>query len=151
MKIKIRKAKESDITKLSELLEVLHSESAFKDLADFSAESVQYTCFTMINSTSAEVLVAEVDGELIGCSSFFITPFYFNADVPIAYGVFFWVNPEYRKHGVGKALYEQCMSLAKLMGATGTIVGVAAEDDYLEQYHTRNGFTLFEKQLIKKV
>lgn len=151
MKIIIRRATLEDIPSVVVLLEKLHASAGFGECAPFDPNSATKFTARLIDSPRSEVLVAEDDGDIIGLSTFVVDSPYFNWDKKVASGISFWVAPEYRKFGIGKALYAASEKQARNMGCQVITVGVMVTDEYLQAYHERNGFkrreVLFHKEI----
>lgn len=151
MKIVVRRAKLEDVSSVVSLLEKLHASAGFEECAPFDASSATKFTERLMNSPKAEVLVAEDDGFIIGLSTFIVDSPYFNWAKKVASGISFWVEPEYRKFGIGKALYAASEKQALKMGCQVITVGVMVTDEYLQAYHERNGFVrrevLFHKEI----
>lgn len=155
MKIIIRRANKQDVSSILLLLEALHASAGFAECAEFDAESAQVFTERLLDAPNGEVLVAERGDELIGLSTFIVDSPYFNHATKVASGISFWVDPEYRKTGVGKALYNASEKLATKMGCKIITLGVMVDDEYLQAYHERNGFkrreVLFHKKITREV
>lgn len=149
MKIVIRRADITDIDNIVPLLEKLHASAGFAECAEFDELSAKAFTTRLIDTPSARILVAVDNEEIIGLSTFIIDSPYFNFSTKVASGISFWVEPEYRKLGVGKALYSASEKVAKALGCNRITVGVMFEDEYLQNYHERNGFKKREVLLHK--
>jgi GNAT superfamily N-acetyltransferase len=151
MRIRVRLATLEDIPQIVVLLEKLHGSAGFEKCASFDEESATIFTERLINIPTAEILVADADGKIIGLSSYIVDSPYFNFSKKVASGISFWVDQEYRKSGVGKALYAASEMRAKLLGCEVLTVGVLVQDEYLQSYHERNGFerreVLFHKEI----
>lgn len=149
MNIKIQRATFELIDQVVGLLEKLHKSAGFSQIAEFDKASAEAFTVRLIESPKAELLVAVSEDTVIGLSSFVVDTPYYNWDAKVASGISFWVEPEYRKSGIGKALYEVCERKAKELGCSGITVGVMDQDEYLKGYHQRNGFEPQEVLLFK--
>lgn len=149
MKIFIRLADVQDIDSIVPLLGKLHEHAGFSKCAEFDPESARDFTRKMIDAPNGRVIVALDGDNIIGLSTFVVDSPYFNFSKKVASGISFWVESEYRKLGVGKALYNVSETTAKALGCSFITVGVMIGDEHLESYHERNGFvrheTLFHK------
>lgn len=62
------------------------------------------------------LLVVEAEGKIVGTAGAYIGPVYWNHKDIQGLEVFWWVEPEYRKGGVGKELRAQLQAAAALKG-----------------------------------
>lgn len=131
------------------LLEKLHASAGFVECAEFKAEDAKAFTIRLMHSPTARVLVAVDEGEVVGLSTFVVDSPYFNFNTKVASGVSFWVEPEYRKLGLGRSLYSASEMAAKALDCKRITVGVMVEDEYLQNYHERNGFKKREVLLHK--
>ena len=84
-----------------------------------------------------DALVAEEEGAVIGFLLGFVSP----QPEPYAYVHLVGIHPEYRRRGVGKALYEAFIARAKTRGATRMKVISAPGNDASERFHVAMGFS----------
>jgi GNAT superfamily N-acetyltransferase len=93
-----------------------------------------------------QLVVAELDGELVGCVTFF--PDYRNETIPGGFaerGAGFRVlavSPAARGHGVGEALVEECIRRARALGAPNLLLHTATFMDAAVRLYERLGFEL---------
>ena len=151
MKIRIRLATVADIDRILPLMKELYEYAGFSTVAAFDEQSVGKFTARLISSPTAEILVADTGAELIGLASFVVDSPYYNWEHRVASGISFWVEPEYRKMGVGQKLYEASELLATRHGCAAVTLGVMVEDKYLAEYHERNGFKNRELLFYKEI
>jgi GNAT superfamily N-acetyltransferase len=82
------------------------------------------------------MLVAELDGRLIGCAGLFA-----DADgARASWLVAMWVAPEHRKRGVGRALVAAAAALSRTRGDAAIRLLVVAGNDAARALYRRAGF-----------
>lgn len=135
----IRTEKEADITKIFEI-----TKEAFKN-HPYSQGTEQFVIDALRRDSVLTIsLVAEVDGKVVGHIAF--------SPVTISDGSTDWyglgpvsVQPEFQRHGIGKALILEGLSQLKAKGAQGCIlVGDPA-------YYNRFGFKNFPNLTMEHV
>lgn len=89
-------------------------------------------------------LLEEGKGMLLGKAS----PFSFGYH-KIAMEVGWWVDPEYRKSGVGKSLIDAFEYWANKMGCSLVVMG--SLDDSLGSYYEKNGYKSAERLYMKEL
>jgi GNAT superfamily N-acetyltransferase len=67
--------------------------------------------------TNHVLLVAEVDGKVVGTAGAYVTPVFWNHNEMQGLEVFWWIDEEHRGDGAGKKLRRQLQVQAKLRGA----------------------------------
>jgi GNAT superfamily N-acetyltransferase len=78
----------------------------------------------------------------------FLQPFTLGS-APMAVEFAWWVEPEARKSGAGKALAEAYEFWAKKMGAK--LSTMACYDDQTAKFYEKNGYSLYERAYIKEL
>lgn len=151
MKITIRLATSTDTSSLVALLEELYNAAEFHSDIPFDVVSATHFVQRLLLDENSEMLVASLGEELIGCASFTCVSPYYNEHKKIAYGINFYVKPEYRSKGIGRSLYNSVWRLAKGRGCGSAIVGVVPSNKQLINYHKLNGFDDYEVSLIKRL
>jgi len=81
-------------------------------------------------------LVAEMDEQRVG----FLIGFRSQTFANEAYIHFVGVHPDYRKHGVGRALYERFFEIARAQGMTAVRCVTSPLNKTSIAFHTRMGF-----------
>lgn len=98
----IRHAIHSDIGAIVAMSEKFYATTHYSRWADFNPETVESLATNLLENHI--LLVAEVDGEVVGMVGLFVAPFMFNHDRIGAYEVVWWVNPDAQGAGVGMEL-----------------------------------------------
>jgi GNAT superfamily N-acetyltransferase len=95
-------------------------------------------------ATQGELVVAELDGELVGCVTFL--PKYRNDAIPGGFegdscGVrVLATTPAARGHGVGRALVDECVRRARALGAASLLLHTGSFMEAAVRLYERMGF-----------
>jgi GNAT superfamily N-acetyltransferase len=95
-------------------------------------------------ATRGQLIVAELDGDLVGCVTFL--PQYHNDAIPGGFeggGCGFRVlatTPAARGHGVGRALVDECVRRARALGATSLLLHTGSFMVAAVRLYERMGF-----------
>ncbi len=127
----IREARPEDESSVLDLLPLIPANE------DMTAEEKQAAAQRFRESLSIDVLVAEVDGEVVG---FLVLAF-----VPTLSGLRaliddLAVHPDYRRQGLGAALVEAAMQRASRRGATHLLVDTSRGDPAAREFYQACGF-----------
>ena len=96
------------------------------------------------------VLVAEVNGELVGMVGLIVSPFPFNKDMTSAHEVMWWVHPEAQGMGVGRALIEAVEPACREAGASVVqMTHLANSPVAAGKLYEKMGYTLCESSYSK--
>lgn len=91
--------------------------------------------FVHFNNTS---FIVEINGEIVG----FLIGFLSQSHVDEGYIHFVGVNPEYRKHNIGKKLYDEFFSVVKENGRNTVRAVTSPVNKVSIAYHTKMGFEI---------
>jgi|GEM_PF-1651852 len=80
----------------------------------YCPDSVALTCGHMI--AQGLLVYAEVDGECAGFIGALRSPLFLNREYHVAAELWFWVEPQHRKTGIGRMMLNQMESAAKTAG-----------------------------------
>jgi len=109
---------------------------------------------TLLGKVPGEVFVAEVDHKIVGMNISQYMPFGGNANVIICHEIAWYVYPEYRKIGIGKALVDAVEVEAIKKGAQrislGTAVTTPYSDILIEKYK-KWGYVPFQTLCVKAI
>ena len=89
----------------------------------------------------SQALIAEEDGELVGFLLGFIT----QAEPPVAYVHLVGIQPEHRRLGVGKELYERFIERAGAAGAARLKAITTVGNEGSVRFHEALGFSVSEE------
>lgn len=116
--MKVRRGRPEDIEAIRKLGKEFYTGTRY------AASGVKYSPTTVYNllmglmGESGIVCVAEDEGEIVGFVLLALHPFPFNAKHLCASELAYYVNPAYRKSGVGKTLLGKAEQVAQQKGAT---------------------------------
>lgn len=114
----VRAAKIADVPRMVEMRRRSYEVGRMADwLGPFDAEHFADLWTAIIEDPSAWLLVAELEGELVGMSFGVLTPIWLSRSVRAASEAFMWVEPEHRREGVGGALLSAIEAWAREHGA----------------------------------
>lgn len=116
----------------------------YKDLYDTDVLETFLTLHLLADSSEAVSLLEEDKGMLLGRA----TPFSFGHH-KMAMEIGWWVEPEYRKSGVGKSLIDAFEYWAKKVGCSLVVMG--SLDDVLGSYYEKNGYKSAERLYMKEL
>lgn len=86
-------------------------------LGDYSADAVMSLVERTTQSEDLVTVVAEEGGQIVGFAAGVVYPSIFNPSVLVGQELFWWVEPEHRRGGVGARLMAALESWAKARGA----------------------------------
>ena len=121
----IREAREDDLRRLMEMSERYYPKTYYANVVPFDADSIAVLHMALMEN--GILLVAEIGDEVVGMCGFILSPFIFEPMVTGAYGVYWWVEPEYEGMGIGKEFLSAIDPLAKARGASYIHVGCMAD------------------------
>lgn len=100
--MQVRNATPADVPAIVRMSERFYETTSYCAWADFNAETVEALSQNLIDNHV--MLVAEHEAEVVGMVGLFVAPFMFNSERVGAYEVVWWVEPEGRASGAGRAL-----------------------------------------------
>lgn len=98
----IRPATLADVPAVVRMSERFYETTSYSEWAEFGPETVEALAVNL--AENHVLLLAEHEGQVVGMVGLFVAPFMFNAAKLGAYEVVWWVEPEGRTTGAGKAL-----------------------------------------------
>lgn len=97
------------------------------------------------------VILAEIDGEIVGCMAGKIDMNQLKHDEQAFHEIFWYVKPKYRASRIGKTLYNMMIKDMKKKGIRFIIMTNRAEDTSLEKFYFYEDFQMMEKLWIRKI
>ncbi len=110
----IRKAVQADYHALIEIGHKFFEFNAYRKYSHIDEMSLLRTFHQL--SSDHVLLVAEVNGLIIGTAGAFIAPLYWNFDQLQGLEAFWWIDPEFRREGAGRELREALQAEASAKG-----------------------------------
>lgn len=148
----IRRAGEADLDALVALGQAMHAESPRYRDHSFSPEKVRALAVTlMAQPERAAVLVAEVDGEVVGVFTAFACARWFGDDVMVS-DLAVYVVPEHRGSSLFFRLVKAAERWAASVGARDLEIGVSTgvQQDVTVRAYQRMGYTLSPTRILTK-
>lgn len=146
----VRPAVVDDIERLVALGWQFHRES--RHPTPYDVKTVAETLHSLIEKDNGCLLVVASDaGHVLGMVGGLAFPLYFNAEHLTAQELFWWVAPDKRGLGIGKALLHEFQDWARGVGAT-TCVMVAYEsttDDPIVKMYRLHGYHPLERHYMR--
>jgi GNAT superfamily N-acetyltransferase len=141
MEINIRPAKEEEIEILLEFeIGIVDTERPF-DITLKDGEIHYYDLLELIRSPESEVVVAEIDGELVGSGYAQIRKAdLFLKHTHFAYLGFMYVTPSFRGKGINQLLLEALITWAKAKGISEIRLDVYDENIVAKNAYLKAGF-----------
>ena len=141
MEIEIRKALLSEIKILLDFeKEIISSERPFDNTLK-DDEIHYYDLIELIKSENAEVLVAVIDGEIIGSGYAKILPAKpYLKHTQYAYLGFMYVKPEFRGQGVNLKILQSLIECAKRKNISEVRLEVYNENEIAKKAYLKSGF-----------
>lgn len=98
----VRPATPDDLPAVVRMSERFYATTNYSAWAEFNAETVEALAANL--GANHILLIAEHEGQPVGMVGLFVAPFMFNSERTAAYEVVWWVEPEGRSTGAGRAL-----------------------------------------------
>lgn len=112
----IRPAVSGDMPELLRMGELFFNASGYNEMTDINLNDVELLLRKLID---AGTLITDGKGGMIG---FVIFPLFMNASYLVSQELFWWVDEEQRKSGLGIDLLSQAENLSKELGAKQMIM-----------------------------
>jgi len=146
----IREANLKDIDVIVSMSKKFYQTTHYKNFADFNDETVSDLATNLLENHV--MLVAEVDGVVVGMVGLFVAPFMFNSEKTGAYEVVWWVNPDAQGSGVGYHLLQAIEPACRAKGADIIqMVMMANSPEIARQIYERNGYAHSETSFTKEL
>lgn len=150
IRTKIRNGQTKEIPQLIELYEQFYLTTDYSFNYQYDIETI--TLLTQGLIDSGVLLVAEVNGEIVGSVGAYVGPFLFNKNYKASTEVVWWVHPDHRAGEVGHMLLKALEKQAKEMGCiTNTMVRLNTSPEYVDRYYEKQGYKFGEKTFTKRL
>ncbi|MFD2444759.1 GNAT family N-acetyltransferase [Bacillus sp. CGMCC 1.16607] len=126
--MEIRTVKSSDYNRISPLINEWWGGRQMSDM-------LPKLFFVHFNNTS---FIVEIDGNVVG----FLIGFLSQSDLDVAYIHFVGVHPKYRKHNIGKRLYNEFFNVVKKNNRNVVRAVTSPVNKVSIAYHTKMGFII---------
>jgi len=147
----IRDARKTDLPILLHMGEQFFNASDFGELTTYDRASVKITMLQLIDS--GVLLVGEVEGCISGMAGALLYPFYFNSSHLTGQELFWWVNEDQRKSGIGRKLLLKLEERAREMGASSFSMFSLEKMNpkLMDRVYKMNGYFPAEHSYYKRV
>ena len=112
----IRQATKSDTDRIVELCKQFYHTTEYIKFAPYNEESIRTLTDALIEN--GVVLVAVLEGRVVGVVGLVLTPFPFNQDIIGAYEIVFYVDPDAQGQRIGQELLAAVDPACREAGAT---------------------------------
>lgn len=145
----VRPATTNDLPRIVAMGRKFWSQTAYAAHVIYCPDSIAASAIDMMRA--GLLLVAELEGVAIGAVGLMATPCYANRDVLMAAELYWYIEPEHRDSGAGKALLVAIEDAARLAGVTilGMMLLEAVEPDKAAAIYKRLGYTPAERTFLK--
>lgn len=148
--MQVRQATERDVADIVRMSRAFYATTTYRDYADFNEESV--TALTKALVADHVMLVAEIEGAVVGMVGLFVVPFLFNGDHRMAHEVVWYVDPDAQGAGAGKALLAAIEPACKANGATGIfMIHLSNSPPQAAEIYQRMGYSHSETVYVRTI
>jgi RimJ/RimL family protein N-acetyltransferase len=123
------------------------------EMIPFDEEAFKVFYANAMNNPDLGAWIAEYDGKAIGGAGALAFPMYFNPAYVSVQEIWWWLEPEARGKGAGKAMYRELEKWAAEKGAKALIM-VALENGKIHKFeslYARQGFKPMERTFFREV
>lgn len=147
---KIKGPSATEFVKAIELGREFWEQTKMSEAVDYDEESVYHMC-KAADAQGLFFVAVDDDREVVGFVVGIVTPFHFNSNELSAAELAWYVKPEHRKDGTGKALAEIFVESVRLKGAKFVSMMNIEEIDPepVARLYKSMGFTPSERTYIK--
>lgn len=151
MTITVRKAEYADLGRYTELATQFIAASPISSVVPVTADSVANFLVNAVENPMVGIWLAERNGQMVGICGAIKYPLYFSPQHTIVQELWWWLTPEARGSGAGKALYNTLEEWAQENDAAALFM-IALDDDRVEKtskFYARAGFKPMERTFVK--
>ena len=151
--ITVREATETDLSEYVKLSADFHAASPMQRVCEFEPEGFKEFVVAAIDNPDICILLAELNGEIVGITGGIIYPLYFSPSHKVSQELWWWLTPAARGSGVGNKMFKHLQLWSKERGAK-TIFMIALEDERaekMEKVYCRAGFEPMERTFMKGI
>lgn len=147
----IRDGTVADIPRILSMGVRFYEAAGWSEFVTWDDASVDRTLRSLIEADHGALIVAEVDGEVVGMTAGMVVPHYCNLNTLTGQELFWWVDPEHR--GVGVALLDALEGWAKAAGAAiFTMVAVhRIKPEVMARVYRARGYAPAEHSHIRRL
>lgn len=147
----IRPATPDDMSDIVRLAHSFFASASVGHHIDSDTVSIIATAEHLMNAGNSCLLLAEVDGDVIGMAGATVYPFHFNMNYTVGHELLWWVEAEHRGVGAGPKLFQAMEQWAKDKGATYMIMASQPNLDgnRTARFFERNGYTPIDQNFMR--
>lgn len=144
----IRQATPDDIPRIIEMGAIFWAQTAYRDIP-YCPDSIAESALEMM--ASRLLIVAELEGRVVGAVGALAVPLYANRDVLTASELYWYVDEDHRNSGAGKLLLAGIEDAARARGVKlfGMMALDAVEPDKAAAMYKRLGYQPGERTFYK--
>jgi GNAT superfamily N-acetyltransferase len=148
----IRFATPEDAIPVAEMVEKFYQMAMAEMLGDYDKLAAANLIAATSVSSDACTIVAEDGDRIIGTMGALSYNHPFKPSVRIAQELFWWVEPEYRKSGIGQKMMDAGEQWAKEIGCSGMVMVTMHGIDHERNgaFYERSGYGPFEHSYLKR-
>jgi len=149
----VRYAVVADLPICVQLSADFHAASPMDKVCKFEPEGYEEFLRGAIDNPDICILLAELNGEIVGITAGIIYPLYFSPSHKVSQELLWWLTPSARGSGVGNKMFNHLQLWSKERGAK-TIFMIALEDERsakMEKVYCRAGFEPMERTFMKGI
>jgi len=149
----VRDAVVADLPICVQLSADFHAASPMDKVCKFEPEGYEEFLRGAIDNPDICILLAELNGEIVGITAGIIYPLYFSPSHKVSQELLWWLTPSARGSGVGNKMFNHLQLWSKERGAK-TIFMIALEDERsakMEKVYCRAGFEPMERTFMKGI
>lgn len=149
----IRFAEPADAPKVAEMCAKFYDMALSDMLGEYDQRAAQNLVVATAMASDACTIVAEVDGNMVGVMCVISNRHILNPSALIASELFWWVEPEHRKSGLGKDMLAKAEDWAKELGCRGMVMVTMHGIDHERNgaFYERSGYSPLEHSYFKRV
>jgi ribosomal protein S18 acetylase RimI-like enzyme len=147
--MKIRHAASEDLARIAEMGRPFWEMTPLAEMIPYDPASVEY--YSQLMMESGVLLVVEIDGTVVGAAGALTMPALGNFNYLVAAELFWWIEPEYRSSGVGRALLAALEDALRTRGAKvfSMVAFENIEVDRVSSIYERSGYKRTERTFSK--
>jgi GNAT superfamily N-acetyltransferase len=153
MSLVVRRATMDDLEAYIPMARNFLASTPMGEIVPFDEEAFRVFYTGAMQNPDLSAWIAEYDGVAIGGSGALAFPMYFNPAFVSVQEIWWWLEPEARGKGAGKAMYREIEKWAAERGARALIM-VALENGKARQFenlYARQGFKPMERTFFREV
>lgn len=147
---KIREAHPMDFSKVLPMAKAFYESTVMAETMPFDLESILEHYINMLEN--GVVLVAEVDGELVGMVGSLFHQFPLNRQYKVSSEQMWWVDPDYRGLAIAKDLVMALEATAKAQGCSKNLMSLLSTSPPLvANWYEQAGYAKVEAAYSKEL